>query len=110
MKLLVDENLPPRLVHDLDDLFPESAHVSSIGLGSTPNAVLWEHAKTYGFAFLTKDKDFANLSFALGAPPKVILLHTGNCTTAELVRMIRKNAVRFSEFEKDTKRGLLVLR
>lgn len=110
MKLLVDENLPPRIVHDLADLFPASAHVSSIGLGSTPDPILWEYAKARGFVFLTKDRDFANFSFALGAPPKVILLHTGNCTTAELVRVIRNNAVRFSEFEKDTKRGLLVLR
>jgi predicted nuclease of predicted toxin-antitoxin system len=110
LKLLVDENLPPRLTHDLADLFPESTHVSLIGLGSTPDAVIWEYAKTHGFAFLTKDKDFANLSFAWGAPPKVILLLIGNCSTAELVKMIRKNAVRLSEFEKDAKRGLLILR
>lgn len=110
MKLLVDENLPPRLPHDLADLFPESTHVSMVGLDSTPDAVIWEHAKTHGFAFLTKDKDFANLSIAWGAPPKVILLLTGNCSTTELVRMIRNNAVRFSDFESDTKRGLLILR
>jgi hypothetical protein len=72
LKLLVDENLPPRLVHDLADLFPDSTHVSSVGLGSTPDAIIWEYAKTHGFTFLTKDKDFANLSFAWGAPPQVI--------------------------------------
>lgn len=110
MKLLVDENLPLRLPHDLIDLFPESTHVSLIGLGSTPDAVIWEYAKAHEFAFLTKDKDFANLSIARGAPPKVILLLTGNCSTTELVRMIRNNAVRFSDFESDTKRGLLILR
>jgi predicted nuclease of predicted toxin-antitoxin system len=81
LKLLVDENLPPRLALDLGDLFPESAHVSSVGLGNTGDSVIWEYAMTHGFAFLTKDKDFANLSFARGAPPKVILLLTGNCST-----------------------------
>jgi len=110
LKLLVDENLPPRLVSDLVDLFPDSAHVGSLDLGSTPDAVLWEYAKEHGLAFLTKDKDFANLSMACGAPPKVILLQTGNCSTAEVVRMIRNNAIRFAEFESDTKRGLLILR
>ncbi len=69
---------------------------------------IWEYAKTHGFAFLTKDKDFANLSLAWGAPPKVILLLTGNCSTAQLVRMIRNNAIRFSDFESDTTRGLLI--
>jgi predicted nuclease of predicted toxin-antitoxin system len=110
LKLLVDENLPPRLPHDLADLFPESIHVSTVGLGSTPDADIFEYAKIHGFAFLTKDKDFANLSFAWGAPPKVILLVVGNCSTVELVKMIRNNAVRFSDFESDMKRELLILR
>ena len=110
MKLLVDENLPQRLVHDLADLFPDSAHVSSVGLDSTPDAIIWEYARTHGFTFLTKDKDFASLSFAWGAPPQVILLQTGNCSTSELLQMIRKNAIRFSDFEGDARRSLLVLR
>lgn len=110
MKLLVDENLPPRLVDDLADLFPQSIHVSQAGLGSTPDTSIWEYAKANGFAFLTKDKDFANLSLAWGAPPKVILLVVGNCSTRELAAMIRGNAIRFSEFEQDAGRGLLVLR
>ena len=110
MKLLVDENLPPRLASDLADLFPESTHVSSVELGGTSDSVIWEYARTHGFAFLTKDKDFANLSIARGAPPKVILLQTGNCSTVEIVGMVRKNAVRFSDFEIDAQRSLLVLR
>ncbi len=110
MKLLVDENLPPRLVHDLADLFPDSIHIETLGLGSTPDEIVWEHAKDRGFVFLTKDKDFANLSMALGAPPKVILLQTGNCSTAELLRIIRNNAVRLSDFESDSRRSLLILR
>ena len=110
MKLLVDENLPPRLIQDLADLFPDSTHVSSVGLDSTPDAIIWEYAKTSGFTFLTKDKDFASLSFAWGAPPQVILLQTGNCSTADLIQMIRNNVIRFSDFEGDTRRSLLVLR
>jgi predicted nuclease of predicted toxin-antitoxin system len=110
LKLLVDENLSARLVRDLDDLFPDSSHVDSLGLGSTADALILEYAQTHGFTFLTKDKDFANLSIAWGAPPKVILLQTGNCSTAKLVHLIRKNAIRFSDFEYDPKRSLLILR
>ena len=49
MKLLFDENLSPRLVPALSDLFPESAHVDRLGLGSKPDPVIWEYAKTHGY-------------------------------------------------------------
>jgi predicted nuclease of predicted toxin-antitoxin system len=110
LKLLVDENLPPRIAVDLADLFPESAHVGSVGLGSTDDSVIWEYTKTHGFAFLTKDKDFANLSIARGAPPKVILLQTGNCSTGQIIQIVRNNAVRLTDFEDDAHGSLLVLR
>jgi len=105
LKLLVDENLAPRLVGDLADLFRDSLHISSAELGSTPDAVIWEYAKEHGFTFLTKDKDFASLSIAWGAPPKVVLLQTGNCSTATIERIVRSNAIRLSDFENDTRRG-----
>lgn len=110
MKLLVDENLPPRLVHELADLFPDSIHVNSVGFGSTPDGLIWEYAQTHGFAFLTKDKDFASLSFARGAPPKVILLQTGNCSVDQVLSVVRSSAIRLADFEDDPQRGLLILR
>jgi predicted nuclease of predicted toxin-antitoxin system len=51
-----------------------------------------------------------NLSLTLGSPPKVVLLQTGNCSTSQIERIIRSNAVRFSEFDSDSKRSLLLLR
>jgi predicted nuclease of predicted toxin-antitoxin system len=110
LRLLADENLPPRLVRDLADLFPGSAHVAFAGLGSAAAVLIWEYAKTNGFTFVTKDKDFANLSIAWGAPPKVILLQTGNCSTNRLIEIMRNNAIRFSDFESNANRGLLILR
>jgi len=110
LKLLVDENLAPRLAADLADLFPDSMHVSSVKLSGTPDAVVWEYAKEHRFTFLTKDKDFASLSITWGAPPKVILLQTGNCSTAQIERIVRGNAIRFSDFESDTRRSLLILK
>jgi predicted nuclease of predicted toxin-antitoxin system len=109
LKLLVDENLAPSLVKRLEDLFPGSAHVSQQGMGSTPDAVIWEYAKSNEYTFVTKDRDFANLSLVWGAPPKVVLLLTGNCSTLQIERTIRLNAIRFSEFETDIGRALLVL-
>jgi predicted nuclease of predicted toxin-antitoxin system len=110
LKLLVDENLPARLVEELADLFPFSEHVARLGLASTPDEQIWEFAKANGFAFLTKDKDFANLSFAWGAPPKVILLQMGNSSATRLIQFVRDNAIRFADFDADVRRSLLMLR
>ena len=110
MKLLVDENLAPELAEQLADLFPGSVHVTAVGLGSTSDAVIWEYAGANQFTFLTKDKDVVNLSLTLGSPPKVVLLQIGNCSTSQIERIIRSNAVRFSEFDSDSKRSLLLLR
>jgi predicted nuclease of predicted toxin-antitoxin system len=110
LKLLVDENLASQLASNLGDLFPSSVHVSSVDLGSTADAVIWEYAKVHGFTFVTKDRDFANLSIAWGAPPKVILLQTGNCSSATIERIVRSNAIRLAAFEQDTKRSLLILK
>ena len=110
MKLLADENLPPRLVNDLSDLFPGSIHVNAAGLGSTDDDAIWEYARFHEFAFVTKDKDFANLSLARGAPPKVILLQIGNCSSAEVIGLLRDHAIKLSEFDRDTRHSLLILR
>ena len=59
LRLLFDENLAPRLVDLLADLFSGSLHVSSVQSGSTPDAAIWEYAKD-------------NLSMVWGAPPKVV--------------------------------------
>jgi predicted nuclease of predicted toxin-antitoxin system len=110
LKLLVDENLAPRLAGDLAGHFPGSILVGSAELGSTADTVIWEYTKAHQFTFLTKDKDFASLSIAWGPPPKVILLQTGNCSTAAIERIVRRNAVRLSDFENDARRSLLILK
>jgi len=110
LKLLVDQNLPPAAAIDLADLFPESIHVRSVGLASVADGLIWEFAREHGYVFITKDKDFANLSLARGAPPKVILIQTGNCSVEELLSLMRRNSIRFAEFDDDPHRALLVLR
>jgi predicted nuclease of predicted toxin-antitoxin system len=110
LKLLVDENLPPRLVLDLADLFPDSLHVNDAALSGSPDSEIWEYAKENGFAFVTKDKDFASLGMVRGAPPKVVLLQTGNCSTGNIIGIVRTNAIRIAQFQTDEKRSLLFLR
>ena len=89
MKLLFDQNLSPRLVTRLADLFPDSSHVSLLGLGRADDVIVWEYARANGFLLVTKDADFGELSTLRGFPPKVIWLRLGNCTTAQIERLLR---------------------
>jgi predicted nuclease of predicted toxin-antitoxin system/uncharacterized protein (DUF433 family) len=110
LKLVVDENLAPGLATQLADLFPGSIHVSAAGLGNVSDIAIWKFAGANGFVFLTKDKDFVSLSLTLGPPPKVVLVQTSDCFTSQIEHIVRSNAIRFSEFDADAKRSLLLLK
>ena len=109
MKLLFDENLASRLVVMLAELFPDSAHVRSVGLRGASDTQIWDYARSHGFAIVSKDWDFQQLSFLLGAPPKVVRVRRGNCTVGETERIRRVNSGGILEFGKDREAALLVL-
>ena len=89
MKLLFDENLPPRLVELLADIYPGSLHVHQCGLGASDDSAIWEYARKSGLAIVTKDSDFQERSILLGSPPKVIWLRTKNCSGARIEFLLR---------------------
>lgn len=71
VKLLLDENLSPRLVQLLARDFPGCSHVDAIGLHGKPDVEIWGYAREHGFVIVSKDDDFRQLSFLHGAPPTV---------------------------------------
>lgn len=89
MKLLLDENLSPRLVESLSDLYPGSQHVHSLHLGGADDSAVWAYAKAHQFAIVSKDSDFAERSVLENAPPKIIWIRLGNCSTAEIEKLLR---------------------
>ena len=89
MKLLFDQNLSPSLVISLADLFPDSEHVSRIGLSEADDFRIWSHAKQNRLAIVTKDSDFSDFSQIYDSPPKVIWLRLGNCTTKQIEKALR---------------------
>jgi predicted nuclease of predicted toxin-antitoxin system len=109
LKLLFDENLAPRLAVTLADLFPGSTHVRDIGLAKAQDREIWIHARDAGFAIVSKDNDFQQMSFLYGAPPKVIWIRRGNCSVGELADILRTNAAQIQEFEEDEESSYLVL-
>ncbi len=66
MKLLFDENLSPKLVQLLHDLFPESIHVRDVGLKASDDLVVWEYAQDNLLIICSKDSDLHQRSLLLG--------------------------------------------
>jgi predicted nuclease of predicted toxin-antitoxin system len=89
VKLLFDENLSPKLVDALADLYPQSAHVDRIGLGGASDTEVWEYAKQHGFTLASKDSDFHERSVLIGYPPKVVWIRRGNCSNRQIELILR---------------------
>ncbi len=94
MKLLFDENLSPKLVQALEPEYPGSAHVRTLGLRGATDDTIWERARQEGYAIVSKDNDFRQLSFLYGAPPKVIWLSVGNAGTGGHPSLLTKSTGR----------------
>ena len=109
MKLPFDQNLSPKLVLRLADLFPGSSHVQAEGLDCADDNQVWEHARLNGFAIVTKDADHNSLSVVRGSPPKVVWLQLGNCTTAQVEAVFRARFADIEAFANDPSAGTLVL-
>ena len=109
MRLLFDQNLSHRLTETLLDLYPESVHVRDVGLESADDLEVWTHARDNGYAVVSKDSDFRQLSFILGYPPKVIWIRRGNCSTAEVESMLRDRYADIAAFDRDEQGTFLAL-
>lgn len=109
MKLLFDENLSPGLVPRLSDLFPASAHVHALQLGSASDEAVWLQAKRGGFIIVSKDSDFHERSLLYGFPPKVVWIRRGNCSTAEIEQILRRHAADIGVMAADLESAFLML-
>jgi predicted nuclease of predicted toxin-antitoxin system len=98
MKLLFDHHLSRKLVARLEDLFPDSSHVAFHGLSDAEDSTIWAFDGREGYTIVTKDSDFNDLSALRGAPPKVIWIRIGNCTTNEVASLIRRHASPIKDF------------
>jgi predicted nuclease of predicted toxin-antitoxin system len=104
MKFLFDENLSPALPRRLSELAPGSAHVREVGLLGEDDILIWRFAAKNSFIIVTKDDDYSELSILHGAPPKVLLLRIGNCSTTEIVQFIigHLESIRAFSFDVDS--------
>ncbi len=109
MKLLFDQNLSPRLVSLVADLFPYSAHVQSLGLDCASDDQIWAHARDQGFVIVSKGADYDDMVLVRGFPPKIIWLQIGNCKTPRVAEILRANQVAIEALGLDPATGIICL-
>jgi predicted nuclease of predicted toxin-antitoxin system len=110
VSLLLDENLSPRLVARLLSLFPGITHVRDVGLKQASDEQIWTRAKDDGYTVVTADADFVALSNRLGWPPKVVHIEHCDFPFRVIEQLLRHNAIRIAELDRDSATGLLVIR
>jgi len=108
MKLLFDENLPPKLPRLVSASFPDSQHVRELGLKGQADEDIWNFAKAKGFAIISKDRDFYQRALLYGAPPKFIWLCLGNCTRDDLLALIQRHEPDIQTFENSSESVLIL--
>jgi len=109
VKLLLDQNLSPRLAAASENAFPGTAHVREHDLQRADDVEIWEFAKQHGFAILSKDADFHQMSFLYGHPPKVVWANLGNRSTDEILVAIQDRRADLAAFEEDDQASFLTL-
>lgn len=109
MKLLFDENLSPKLVQLLDDLFPDSVHVRDVGLKASDDLTVWTYAQENSLIICSKDSDMHQRSFLMGFPPKIVWVRLGNCSTSDVQALLRKYFATIEAFAADDYASFLSL-
>jgi predicted nuclease of predicted toxin-antitoxin system len=109
MKLLFDENLSHTLAERLSDLFPDSTHVRNVGLKASDDPLVWQYAVDNDFVLVSKDADMHDRSLLQGFPPKVIWIRLGNCSTAAVEHLVRREIQKINNFLVDDYASFLAL-
>ena len=109
-RILIDQNLSPKLIRRLADLFPGLESVYDHNLTSASDPFIFDWARQYEFlALISTDLDFVNLAERMGPPPKVIRIERCDFATAMVEQLFRRDASRINEFL-GSDQGVLLLR
>ncbi len=107
IKLLFDQNLSYRLVSRLQEIYPESLHVASLGLDSSGDMDVWQYAKANGYTLVTKDSDFNDICTLYDFPPHIIWLRVGNSRVSAAQEVLIKYQNKICEIIEENKTGII---
>lgn len=91
----------------LAPLFPGSSQVAVLGLAEAEDIAIWSFAEREGYAIVTKDADFVELSLMRGFPPKVILINLGNVPNAVIQARLCAESQALRDFVANASEGIL---
>jgi predicted nuclease of predicted toxin-antitoxin system len=99
MRLLLDNNLSPRLAELLRESVHECEHVRDHGLQAAADEVVMQHARDNGQILVSADTDFGTLLARTGAdkPSVVLIRRSGGRRTADLASVLTANLDAVSE-------------
>jgi predicted nuclease of predicted toxin-antitoxin system len=109
VKLLLDHNISHKLCARLSDLYPESSHTRFLHFERAADPEIWFHARTHGFIIVTKDKDIGEFAMLKGAPPKIVWLRIGNCSTGAVEAVLRASFEKIAALAEDNEHIVLEL-
>ena len=78
-------------------------------MAAADDSAVWAYARQHGFTIVSKDGDFSGRSSLFGAPPKVIWLALGNCSTSDIERRLRHHRQEIERFVTEPDTTLLVI-
>ena len=92
MKFIVDAQLPRRLAQELGAAGHDTKHTLDFPSGNrTTHKEISEAAIREGRVVVTKDNDFVTYFQLRGAPPKLLLISTGNISNDALSKLLAEN-------------------
>jgi predicted nuclease of predicted toxin-antitoxin system len=87
----------------------DSLHVFDTPLARfTSDETIWSFAAENGFTIVTADSDFLDLATRRGAPPKVVRIDNCRYRTAEVERLLPRDAIRIAEFAASSMAALVI--
>jgi predicted nuclease of predicted toxin-antitoxin system len=109
VRLLFDQNVSRHLLRHLAIEYPDSRHVTDVGLDTATDAEIWAWAGEHDYMIVSKDSDFRQLAFLHGPPPKAVWLRMGNASTLDIFTVLRDHLDDVTAFAATEDEALLVL-
>jgi predicted nuclease of predicted toxin-antitoxin system len=83
--------------------------VGDVHLAPAPDRAIWAHARDHGLVIVSKDEEFHRLSVLHGPPPKVIWIRLGNCSTNDVIQLLRTRRDEIEAFVRHEEAAFLAL-
>ena len=110
MRILLDQNLSPKLIRRLADVMPGLESVYDHGLTGASDPFIFDWARRLEFsALVSADRDFVHLAEYVGPPPRVIRIERCDYPSGMIEQLLRREALRIFDFV-ESKRAVLLLK